>query len=109
MSEEWVAVGSTAGLLPGAMLGTQAGGQSVAVYNVDGTYYATGNICTHQFAHLTDGWFEGNLIECPLHGGQFDVTTGKGMGPPITCDIRTFPVRVVGDEIQVDVGHAPGE
>src|ERR1700760_1136295 len=97
---EWVAVESTAGGGVGAMLGTQGGGQSLAVFNIDGTYYATGNICTHQYAHLSDGWFEGNVVECPLHAGQFDVTTGKGLGPPITCDLRTFPVRVVGDKIE---------
>jgi naphthalene 1,2-dioxygenase ferredoxin component len=100
---EWVAVASTAEVGVGAMIGTQGGAQNLAVYNVDGKYYATGNICTHQYAHLSDGWFEGSIVECPLHAGQFDVTTGKGLGPPITCDLRTFAVRVVGDKIEVYV------
>ena len=83
------------------MLGTEVGGASIAVYNVGGCYYATSNICTHEHVHLSDGYLEGKLIECPLHAGTFDVTTGKGMGPPITCDIRTFPVRVVAEAVQV--------
>ncbi len=91
------------------MLGTHACGQAVAVYNVDGCYYATSDICTHGHAHLSDGWFEGGLIECPLHAGQFDVKSGKGMGPPITCDVRTFPVRVVDGSVEVCVSDAAGD
>ena len=53
---------------------------------------------------LVDGFLDGKLIECPLHAGIFDVTTGAGQGPPITCDLQTFPVRLVGDEVQVDLG-----
>lgn len=103
MSEEWVDVGATSEVGAGTMIGTHAGGKAVAVYNVDGCYYATHDLCTHETAHLSDGYLEGKVIECPLHGGQFDVTTGKGLGPPITCDIRTFPVRVVSDRIEVRV------
>jgi naphthalene 1,2-dioxygenase ferredoxin component len=104
-AEGWTPVAATSEDAAGTMLGTQGGGQSIAIFNVEGTYYATSNVCTHQFAHLSDGWFEGRLIECPLHAGQFDVTTGRGLGPPITCDLRTFPVRVVGDMIEVYVGE----
>ncbi len=104
-TEGWVSVAATADVGVGTMRATQGSGQSIAVFNVDGSYYATSNVCTHQFAHLSDGWFEGRLVECPLHAGQFDVTTGKGMGPPITCDVRTFPVRVNGDMIEVYLGE----
>jgi naphthalene 1,2-dioxygenase system ferredoxin subunit len=100
---EWVVVATAAEVGVGAMIGTQGGGQSLAVYNVEGSYYATSNICTHQYAHLTDGWLDGNIIECPLHAGQFDVTSGAGLGPPITCNLRTFPVRVVDGKIEVYV------
>jgi nitrite reductase/ring-hydroxylating ferredoxin subunit len=106
-NEEWIPVTATSDVAVGAMLGTQARGVAIAIYNVDGSFYATHDICTHQFAHLSDGWFEGKLIECPLHAGQFDVTTGKGMGPPITCDLRTFPVRVVADVIEVQLVEVP--
>lgn len=101
--DNWFAAASTAEVGVGKMKGAQAGGQSIVIYNVDGCHYATHDICTHAFAHLSDGWFEGKLIECPLHAGQFDVTTGKGVGPPIMCDIRTYPVRVVGETIEVHV------
>jgi nitrite reductase/ring-hydroxylating ferredoxin subunit len=81
----------------------QINGTSVSIYNIDGTFFATSDICTHSFALLSEGYLEGHMIECPLHGGQFDVRTGKGLCPPIVKDPQTFPVRVVHKEIQVDV------
>jgi nitrite reductase/ring-hydroxylating ferredoxin subunit len=75
----------------------------VALYNVEGRIYATHNICTHAQALLSDGWLDGDVIECPLHGGRFDVKTGKGLGAPITCDLKILPVRIEGDTIQVNV------
>ena len=99
----WTAVASTSDVVAGAVIGTEAGGEAIAIYNVEGCYYATSNICTHEHVHLSDGYLDGKLIECPLHAGTFDVTTGKGMGPPIMCDIRTFPVRVVAEAIEVCV------
>jgi nitrite reductase/ring-hydroxylating ferredoxin subunit len=62
---------------------------------------ATDNICTHAFALLSDGWLDGDCIECPLHAGRFDVRTGKALGPPVDEDIKVYPVRIVGDDIQV--------
>lgn len=106
-AQQWIAIAATTELAPGGMIGTRAAGYSIVVYNVGGDYYATSNVCTHEFAHLSDGWLDGPVIECPLHGGQFDVRTGKGRGPPITCDLRTFPVRVVGDRVEVLLGPIP--
>ena len=53
---------------------------------------------------VTDGWMEGTTIECPLHAGQFDVCTGKGLGAPIEEDLKCFPVRVEGGDILVEIG-----
>ncbi len=85
------------------MQAVAAGDKQIALYNVDGEIYATDNVCSHAFAMLTDGWLDGNEIECPLHAGRFDVRTGKGLGPPIPCDIKSYKVRIVGDEVQVDL------
>lgn len=97
----WVTVASRAALAEGDMLGVEAGGVQIALYNIDGEIHATDNLCTHAFAFLSDGWLDGDVIECPLHAGRFEVKTGKGLGPPIPCDIKTYPVRIVGDEVQV--------
>jgi len=85
------------------MQAVSVGDKQIALYNVDGEIYATDNVCSHAFAMLTDGWLDGNEIECPLHAGRFDVRTGKGLGPPIPCDIKSYKVRVVGDEVQIDL------
>jgi nitrite reductase/ring-hydroxylating ferredoxin subunit len=97
----WVRAGSQGDLAEGEAFGVELAGHSIALYNVDGTIFATDNICTHAYARLSDGWLDGELIECPLHAARFDVRTGKVLDPPATEDLKTYPVRVVADEIQV--------
>lgn len=104
MAEEWINVAKRGALAAGEMLAVRAGGKEIALYDVDGAIYATDNVCTHAYAQLTDGFLDGDVIECPLHAGRFEVKTGKGLGPPIPCDIKTYPVRVAGDDIHVDIG-----
>lgn len=97
----WVKVAQAAEIEPGGMKGIEIGSRHIALYNVDGSIYATNNICTHAHAFLTEGYLEDNLIECPLHAGQFDVITGQAMGPPVTCNIETYSVRVSGEYLEV--------
>jgi nitrite reductase/ring-hydroxylating ferredoxin subunit len=102
-TENWMTVADRSSVEPGSVVGVKAGDLDVALYNIDGQLYATHNTCTHAHALLSDGFLEGDVIECPLHGGRFEVKTGKGLGAPITCDLKTLPVRVEGDAIQVNV------
>ena len=102
-SETWVMVASAAAIAEGDMVGVKVGDKPIALYNVAGRIYATDNVCTHAFAMLTDGWLDGAEIECPLHAGRFDVATGKGLGPPIPSDLKIYKVRIVGDEVQIDM------
>jgi nitrite reductase/ring-hydroxylating ferredoxin subunit len=104
MAEEWISVAKRAALAPGEMLAVRAGDKDIALYDIGGAIYATDNVCTHAFAQLTDGFLDGDVIECPLHAGRFEVKTGKGLGPPIPCDIKTYRTRTSGDAIEVDVG-----
>jgi naphthalene 1,2-dioxygenase system ferredoxin subunit len=97
----WVRAASRADLPPGEVLGVEIAGRSIALYDVDGNVFATDNICTHAYARLSDGWLDGDLIECPLHAARFDVRTGKVLDPPATEDLKTYPVRLVDNEIQV--------
>jgi naphthalene 1,2-dioxygenase system ferredoxin subunit len=78
-------------------LAKKADGLLIAVYNVNGTYFSTENLCTHAYAELSDGGLEGNEIECPLHAGRFGVRTGQAIGRPVTCNLKTYPVRVNGE------------
>jgi naphthalene 1,2-dioxygenase system ferredoxin subunit len=97
----WVRAASRTQLPPGEVLGVEIAGRSIALYDVDGNVFATDNICTHAYARLSDGWLDGDLIECPLHAARFDVRSGKVLDPPATEDLKTYPVRLVDDEIQV--------
>ncbi len=81
----------------------QVGNQYIAIYRVDGKFYATDDICTHEFASLCEGFIDGDIVECPLHAGQFHIPTGKAMSPPVTEDLKTFAVKVEGDDIYVEV------
>ena len=76
-------------------------GTELALYNVDGEYYATDNFCPHRGAALSDGAMIGHVVECSLHGWQFDVRTGECL--TVTETIKTFEVRVVGGMICVVV------
>jgi naphthalene 1,2-dioxygenase system ferredoxin subunit len=102
--ENWDTVAQRDALEVGSVAGVKAGDLDVALYNIDGEIFATHNVCTHAHALLSDGWLEGNIIECPLHGGRFEAKTGKGLGAPITCDVKTLPVRIQRNMVQVNAG-----
>jgi nitrite reductase/ring-hydroxylating ferredoxin subunit len=104
MSGNWVRLASTAELPEGEVLGVESDGKHIALYNVDGEIFATTNVCSHAYALLSDGYLDDDVIECPLHAGRFEVRTGKALGAPVTEDIATYPVRVDGDAILVDLG-----
>lgn len=99
--KEWVSVALRGELPPGGMHAVAFGDFSIALYDVGGEVFATDNLCTHAFAMLTDGTLEGDVVECPLHGGRFCVRDGAGQGPPIPQDLKTYPVRVLEGEIQL--------
>jgi 3-phenylpropionate/trans-cinnamate dioxygenase ferredoxin subunit len=66
----------------------------IAVFNVDGEFYAVDDTCTHQDTSLSEGWLEGCEIECPLHSSRFDLRTGRPNSPPATRALRTHRVQV---------------
>ena len=76
-------------------------GTELAVYNVDGEYYATENFCPHKGARLTQGTLCGHIIECGLHGWQFDVRSGECLTVPEP--IRTYRVYIEDDLIKINI------
>ena len=99
MSGEWLPVAARADVPEGDVIAVTVGDHDIALYGVEGGVYATANICTHGHARLCEGFLEGNEIECPLHQGRFDVTTGKAVLEPVTEDIRTFPVKIEDGQV----------
>ncbi|MEK7943187.1 non-heme iron oxygenase ferredoxin subunit [Pigmentiphaga sp. YJ18] len=96
---DWTDVAATDDVPEDDVIGVQAAGKDLALYSVEGEFYATDNICTHGHARLCDGFLEGAEIECPLHQGRFDVRNGKAMCAPLTEDIKTYPLKVEGGRI----------
>lgn len=76
---------------------------AIAILNVDGTVYAVEDLCTHAFALLSEGHFEGMSVECPLHRSQFDVRTGEPLCGPATKPLRTYDVEVIAGEVIVHI------
>jgi naphthalene 1,2-dioxygenase ferredoxin component len=97
----WVRAAARSDLAEGEVIGVEVAGHSIALYAADGNLFATDNICTHAYACLSDGWLDGEVIECPLHAARFDIRSGKVLDPPATEDLKTYPVRIVDGEIQV--------
>lgn len=93
--EGWVRVAAVGELPEGAAIALKLGEREFALFHVDGGgFYATENICTHEYAQLSEGWLEGCEIECPLHAGRFDVRTGKALCSPVEEDLKTCEVRI---------------
>ena len=100
---EFIRVAKAAELAPGSVLRVDVAGKAIAIYNLDGTYYATDDICTHAYASLAEGFLDGATIECPLHGAQFSIKTGEALSPPASEPLATYAVRVEGEDILVAV------
>lgn len=78
------------------------GDQSIAVFHVEGAFYAIENLCPHRGAPLVDGELDGKLVICPWHRWEFDVTTGQSPANPAAC-VKTYPCKVVGEDVVVEV------
>jgi 3-phenylpropionate/trans-cinnamate dioxygenase ferredoxin component len=79
-------------------------GRTFAIYrSADDAYFATDGWCTHEKAHLADGLVMDNIIECPKHNGRFDYTTGAAKGAPVCVDLKTYPVKVEGGRVLLDL------
>ncbi len=103
MSNHWIDVSAAADVPEDDVIGIDIAGKSIALYQVEGEIFATDNICTHGNARLCDGFLEGHEIECPLHQGKFDIRNGKAMCAPLTEDVRTYPVKIDGSRVMVDL------
>jgi 3-phenylpropionate/trans-cinnamate dioxygenase ferredoxin subunit len=96
-------VATTADVPPGSVRVFQVNGRSIALANLDGAFFAVDNLCTHDNGPLGEGTLWNGTIECPRHGARFDVKTGAVKALPAVRPVRTYPVRLDGDEVSVDV------
>jgi 3-phenylpropionate/trans-cinnamate dioxygenase ferredoxin subunit len=90
----WVAACATGDIDEEDVIRFDHAGASYAVYRISDGFYASDGWCTHEQAHLADGFVVDREIECPLHQGRFDIPSGKAMSPPVCVHLKTYPVRV---------------
>lgn len=98
---EYVTVATTDELGNGERKLLDIDGEIIAVFNIAGAYFAITDVCSHDDGPVAEGELIGMEIECPRHGARFDLKTGKALTLPAVVDIPSYPVRVVGDEIQI--------
>ena len=79
-------------------------GKTYAVYRCEDRVYASDGLCTHERVHLADGLVMDHVIECPKHNGRFDIRDGRALGAPVCVNLRTYPARVDGGRVQVQLG-----
>lgn len=84
-------------------MGVMVSERPVALVRSGGAWYALHNVCTHQFALLSEGYVEDGCIECPLHQGRFDLASGAPKAPPVTEPVRVYPVKSENGKVYVDL------
>ena len=86
----------------GTALRVEAGGVTVAVFNVDGQFYVTDDACTHGPGSLSEGEIDGEVVECNFHNGAFHIPSGRVEAPPCMVPLRTYSVQVVDGTVFIE-------
>lgn len=102
MGGSWIKAATRQEIGPGRFKLVELQGRKVVLYNVDGSFYATDNTCAHRGGPLGHGIFQEGIVTCPWHAWQFDVRSGQAIFDP-GMKVATFPVKVDGDDILVEV------
>jgi glycine betaine catabolism B len=101
LSENFVKVADIMDIKPSEMKQVQVDDEAICLANVDGKFYAIGNVCTHEGGPLADGTLDAYEVECPWHGSKFDVRTGEVTNPPARKPESTYEVKINGNNILI--------
>ena len=99
---EFVSVSRAEGIEDGEMRAFDVRGVRIAVANVDGTFYAFGDTCTHMACSLAGGDLEETTVICPCHGSEFDVTSGAVLQGPAREPVGTYELRVEDGNLEIE-------
>ncbi len=100
--EKFVHAGNISDLKPGENKVVNVSGRDVALFNVNGKFYAIDNTCKHRGGPLGEGILDGTTVTCPWHGWQYDVTTGKSTSNPPE-HVAKYHVKVEGEKILISL------
>lgn len=78
-------------------------GKQIALFNLDGEFYAIEDTCTHQSGPLSEGEIMGEEVECPWHGAHFNIKSGEVIEPPALISLKKYNLRVIGDDIEIEL------
>jgi nitrite reductase/ring-hydroxylating ferredoxin subunit len=87
----------------GTAIKVEKEGLTLAVYNLEGEFYVTDDLCTHGPGSLSEGFIDGDVIECNFHNGQFNIKTGEVVAPPCMIPIKTYPTSVENGKVFIEV------
>jgi 3-phenylpropionate/trans-cinnamate dioxygenase ferredoxin component len=98
-----VRIASASEIPPDSMRAFVHGERRIAVYHVGEQWYATDDICSHDYAHLSEGWLDPDdcTVECPLHGSRFDIKSGRPLALPAFTPVAVYAVQLAGDDVLV--------
>ncbi|MDD5559510.1 non-heme iron oxygenase ferredoxin subunit [Candidatus Methylomirabilis sp.] len=99
----FVKVATTGELGPGQTKKVEVDGKTIALFEIGGSYHAIDDTCTHEGGPLSEGEVEGNIVTCPWHGAQFNVTNGEVVRPPAEVSVSYYRSRVNGSDIEVEL------
>ena len=100
--ENFIRIASVDDIQDGDMISAEIEDSKVVIAHVEGVLYAFDEECTHAGCGLSDGDLDGNIIQCPCHGAEFDIRTGEVTSPPAVEPLKTYQVRVEGDDILIE-------
>lgn len=100
---EWFRVGDLSLFTARDMVPVKIGERRLILYRAQGELFASDRRCTHQGADLLRGYLDGRTIECPVHQGRFDLCTGAALNAPASEPLKTYPVRVVDGQVEVEI------
>jgi nitrite reductase/ring-hydroxylating ferredoxin subunit len=106
MSESaFVRIARASDVRKGGMLEINIGTRNILLCRTAEGWFAVDNVCTHAYSKLSEGRLRRTKLICPLHGGSFDCRTGAAIGAPVVVPLRTYPVRVVGEDIEISLAE----
>jgi 3-phenylpropionate/trans-cinnamate dioxygenase ferredoxin subunit len=101
---DWVAACSQDDIDSEDVIRFDHGGRTFAIYrSLDGEFFTTEGLCTHEKVHLADGLVMDDIIECPKHNGRFNYKTGQAKGAPVCVNLKIFPVKVEGGRVLIQI------
>jgi nitrite reductase/ring-hydroxylating ferredoxin subunit len=92
----------TSDVQPGSAIKIEKDGMTLAVFNVEDQYYVTDDLCTHGPGSLSEGYIEGDVVECDFHNGAFNIRTGEVVAPPCMVPLRTYSAHSVDGKVYID-------